>query len=78
MTATRRQSGACTAGPAARGSMRSATGGLSLITERALERGGSSDVHVDGHGTTMRIRLVPEFESDWQLARRALERSLRA
>lgn len=50
--------------------------GLSLITERATERSGRCDVQVDGRGTTMRVRLVPEFESDWQLARRALARSL--
>ncbi|GAA4691269.1 hypothetical protein [Phytohabitans rumicis] len=46
----------------------------SLITGRALERGGASEVRVGDGGTTMLIRLVPEFESEWQLARRALER----
>jgi signal transduction histidine kinase len=47
--------------------------GLDLINERALERGGNSEVHVNDQGTTIRVRLTPEFESDWQLARRALE-----
>jgi signal transduction histidine kinase len=47
--------------------------GLSLITERALGRGGRCEVCVGGCGTTMRIHLVPEFESEWQLARRGVE-----
>lgn len=47
--------------------------GLDLINERALERGGNCEVHVDDRGTTIRVRFTPEFESDWQLARRVLE-----
>lgn len=47
--------------------------GLDLINERALERGGRCEVHVDDQGTTIQVRFIPEFESDWQLARRVLE-----
>jgi signal transduction histidine kinase len=47
--------------------------GLGLINERARDRGGSCEVDVGDEGTTMRVRLTPEYESDWQLARRALD-----
>lgn len=51
--------------------------GLGLINQRARDRGGSCEVQVDEEGTTMRVRLVPEYESDWQLARRALDAQTR-
>jgi len=52
--------------------------GLSLINEKALERGGNYEASVDGSGTTMRVKFVPEFESDWQIARRLLEAQIQA
>lgn len=51
--------------------------GLSLINERALERGGQCEVNADEGGTTISVRFTPEYESDWQLARRVLEAQIR-
>lgn len=51
--------------------------GLSLINERARERGGHCEVRADDGGTTISVRFTPEYESDWQLARRVLEAQIR-
>jgi len=47
--------------------------GLSLISERARERGGTCEVDAEHGSTIVRVRLEPEFESEWHVARRALE-----
>lgn len=47
--------------------------GLGLIDRRARERGGRCDVDAGDRGTTISVRFEPEFESDWQLARRVLD-----
>ncbi|MFI7127906.1 sensor histidine kinase [Nonomuraea sp. NPDC050153] len=46
--------------------------GLSIVSEIAARRGGDVTIRQSG-GTTVIVRIVPEYESEWAVAQRSLE-----